>query len=70
MLSYRKDNSTGNKLALYWDDGRGKVAVKPNERDKYWIKEVARLKGIIVEEENKTDAIIKCADAIINKARA
>jgi len=61
MLSYRKDTATGNKLALYWN----KKPVPKDEYEKYWIKEVVRLKEVIVEEEMKTDAILKCADAII-----
>ena len=66
MLSYRKDSATGHKLALYWN----KNPVPKEKYEKYWLKEVARLKAIIVEEEKKTDAIIKCADAIINRARS
>ena len=65
MLSYRKDNATDNKLVLYWD----KRPVPKDEYDKYWMEEVDRLKGNIEEEKKKTDAMLKCADSMLNKAR-
>ncbi len=43
MLTSRKDAGSGNKLALYWDDGRGKKLVPLDKHEEYWGKEVARV---------------------------
>lgn len=43
MLSQRKDATTNGKLVLYWDNGRGKVAVPKTDHDKVWSKELNRL---------------------------
>ena len=43
MLSQRQDTATNGKLALYWDDGRGKKLVAKADHDKYWAKELNRL---------------------------
>lgn len=45
MLKYRKDAGTGNKLTLYWDENGRKDVVDKNDHDKYWGREVDRLKN-------------------------
>lgn len=59
MLVARKDAGTGNKLALYWDNGRGKVLVPLDKHEEYWGKEVSRVNG----ELKKAEAAAKYSEA-------
>lgn len=79
MLSIRQDHVTNGKVVLYWD----KKPVPSHENDKHYTMEIKRLKVALdyevakreaiadeLEEEiKKTDAILKYADAMINRGR-
>ncbi len=65
MLKYRKDNATGNELAMYWNDR----PIPKEQREKYWMLEVERLKVELEEEKLTNKTMLKLADAIINSAR-
>ena len=83
MLTARKDSGTGNKLALYWDDGRGKKLVPLDKHEERWGDEVKRLKAALQYEVAKREAIadeleetistnqamLKLADTMINAHR-
>jgi len=85
MLIERKDAGSGNELLMYWkEEGRTPIPVTKDKREFYWNKEIKRLKtaldyevakreSIALELEaeiKKTDAMLKCADALIDRARA
>ena len=70
MLTARKDSGTGNKLALYWDDGRGKKLVPLDKHEDHWGKEVKRLKAALQYEVAKREAITDELEQVISTNQA